>query len=60
MERKRWNELTCPLCPAILDSNTVEKYAPEETVRRTSRDTASVCAPPAKWAKSMKPETPSR
>lgn len=34
MERKRWNELTCPLCPAVLDSNTVEKYAPEETVRR--------------------------
>ncbi|KAI4123424.1 MAG: hypothetical protein LQ341_007204, partial [Variospora aurantia] len=33
MERKRWNELTCPLCPALLDSNTVEKYAPEETVR---------------------------
>lgn len=34
LERKRWNELTCPLCPAILDSNTVEKYAPEETVQR--------------------------
>ncbi|KAL8782966.1 MAG: hypothetical protein Q9213_004973 [Squamulea squamosa] len=34
MERKRWNQLTCPLCPALLDSNTVERYAPEETVQR--------------------------
>ncbi|KAL8921087.1 MAG: hypothetical protein Q9172_004209 [Xanthocarpia lactea] len=34
LDCKRWNELTCPLCPARLDSDTVEKYAPEETVQR--------------------------
>ncbi|KAI9722337.1 MAG: hypothetical protein M1812_001809 [Candelaria pacifica] len=34
LDRKHWNELTCPLCPARLCSNTVERYAPEETIRR--------------------------
>ena len=34
LDCKRWNELTCPLCPAKLDSNTIERYASEETVQR--------------------------
>lgn len=34
LDCKRWDELTCPLCPAKLDSNTVERYSSEETVQR--------------------------
>ena len=34
LDCKRWDELTCPLCPAKLDSNTIERYASEETVQR--------------------------
>ena len=34
LDCKRWNEITCPLCPAKLDSNTIERYASEEAVQR--------------------------
>ena len=34
LDSKHWNELTCPLCPAKMDSNTIEKYASEEAVQR--------------------------
>jgi hypothetical protein len=34
LDVRRWNQLTCPLCPAKLDSNMVEKYAPTVTIQR--------------------------
>ena len=34
LECKRWNDLTCPLCPAKLDGDVVEKYGSKETVER--------------------------
>lgn len=45
LDLKRWNELTCPLCPAKLDSNAVEKYAPGETVQRYLMYSSSLFGP---------------